>query len=159
MSGLLNRVAGMAARMQPVPAAGSQACASWAKRANPVYPSPWNKWFPYEPVPSTPQIGPYRVQCAAKETYHFCTCGESTTQPWCESPGARCAKVPEFAPRPYQPQHDGMKLMCGCKKAPDSFCNGSCALLYADLNPYVVSAAGFGGCFVFGLFYTWMMHP
>eukprot|EP00969_Alexandrium_andersonii_P316990 14004491-Alexandrium_andersonii.AAC.1 len=32
-----------------------------ANRENPVYPSPWNKWFPYEPIPSTPQIAPYRV--------------------------------------------------------------------------------------------------
>lgn len=89
----------------------------------------------------------------AKATLWACLSGSAP--PWCEAPGAKCAKVPEFAPRPYQPQRDGAKLMCGCKEAQASFCNGSCVLLYADLNPYIARAAGFGGRFVSGVFYTW----
>eukprot|EP00928_Gymnodinium_smaydae_P002769 TRINITY_DN109_c0_g2_i4.p1 TRINITY_DN109_c0_g2~~TRINITY_DN109_c0_g2_i4.p1 ORF type:complete len:171 (-),score=17.99 TRINITY_DN109_c0_g2_i4:116-559(-) len=128
-------------------------------RSNPVYPSPWNKWFPHEPIPSTPQLGPYKTPCIGGEMNHFCTCGESTTQPWCESPGERCGKVPEFSPRPYVARHTGTKLMCGCKKAPDSLCNGSCINLYADLYPVNAALVGMGASFVGSVFLTWMVHP
>merc|ERR1719282_1112059 len=49
--------------------------------------SPWNKWFPYEPVPFSPKLGPYKVWCEEGQLYKFCACGESRTQPWCECNG------------------------------------------------------------------------
>merc|ERR1712038_426980 len=48
----------------------------------PRLPSPWNKWFPYEPVPCTPRFLPYKVYCVQGEKYHFDSSGESRTQPW-----------------------------------------------------------------------------
>merc|ERR1719487_539513 len=68
----------------------------------PRYPSPWNKWFPYDPVPCSPQMSPYKVLCEGGETYQFCTCGESRNQPWCESSGAgACSVNPKFTPMMY----------------------------------------------------------
>ena len=128
-------------------------------RQNPVYPSPWNKWFPYEPVPSTPKIGPYYVHCSASEDYYFCTCGESNAQPFCESPGDRCAKQPLFVPKFYKPRYDGKKLLCGCKKAPGEMCTGACVLMWADVHPFMFSMYMYGSCFVFGILSAWMFHP
>ena len=58
--------------------------------------------FPHEPIPSTPKVGPYRTPVVGGEMYHYCTCGESTTQPWCEAPGDKCGKFPEFVSRAYE---------------------------------------------------------
>merc|ERR1719401_840022 len=126
---------------------------------NPVHPSPWNKWFPHEPVPSTPQVGPYKTPVVAGGMYHYCTCGESTAQPWCESPGDKCAKCPEFAPRAYEPRFTETVKICGCKKAPDVECNGTCVVMWCDVNTAQAGVYGFGISFVFGVFLTWMMHP
>mmetsp|Transcript_47525 Transcript_47525/g.95882 ORF Transcript_47525/g.95882 Transcript_47525/m.95882 type:complete len:159 (+) Transcript_47525:98-574(+) len=158
MSGLLARAASRAAQQAARPQA-MRASSTWANRENPVYPSPWNKWFPYEPVPSTPKIGPYRVHCDNTTTYFFCTCGESSTQPFCESGGEKCAKCPEFAAMPFTPRDSEMVSLCGCKKAPGVYCNGACVSLYADLYTPAACAVGFGGCFVSGLFLSWWFHP
>merc|ERR1712000_625801 len=114
----------------------TRACASWAQRTNPTYPTPWNKWFPYEPVPSTPQFTPYKVQVSTKEVYYWCSCGESSTQPWCESGGVKCRKCPEFAPMVYVPKFTGTKLMCGCKKSANGECFGTCIIFWADYHPF-----------------------
>eukprot|EP00408_Alexandrium_pacificum_P020250 CAMPEP_0171185248 /NCGR_PEP_ID=MMETSP0790-20130122/16204_1 /TAXON_ID=2925 /ORGANISM="Alexandrium catenella, Strain OF101" /LENGTH=81 /DNA_ID=CAMNT_0011650265 /DNA_START=17 /DNA_END=259 /DNA_ORIENTATION=+ len=81
MAGLLARAASRSVQQAAKrPQALRLSFSSLATRENPVYPSPWNKWFPHEPVPSTPKIGPYRVHCDNTTTYFYCTCGESSTQ-------------------------------------------------------------------------------
>mmetsp|Transcript_44359 Transcript_44359/g.126606 ORF Transcript_44359/g.126606 Transcript_44359/m.126606 type:complete len:158 (-) Transcript_44359:40-513(-) len=157
MSGLLAQATSRAAKAQ-VKRQVVRTCASWAERANPVYPSPWNKWFPYEPVPSTPKIGPYPLKLSESETYFFCTCGEGAAQPWCEG-SEECCKVSPFKPMPYKPKNTGTILVCGCKKAPGVECNGTCALLYSDLNPLMGCVLGFSSSFLTGLFLTWIFHP
>merc|ERR1712151_1362396 len=109
----------------------------------------WNKWFPYEPVPSTPRIGPYREVCFEGDIYHFCTCGESESQPWCE--GTEVCALPEFKPRFFVPRHTGPFSLCGCKKAPTEICNGQCVLLWIDINPALSCVLGFTGFFISGL--------
>mmetsp|Transcript_164625 Transcript_164625/g.400200 ORF Transcript_164625/g.400200 Transcript_164625/m.400200 type:complete len:157 (+) Transcript_164625:63-533(+) len=156
MALLLSRAVSRAAQRAAVQAQAARASSTFADRANPVYPSPWNKWFPYEPVPSTPKLGPYRVKVSNKETYFFCTCGESAAQPFCESGGC---KLPGFSPMPFVPRDDGTISLCGCKKAPSHECNGACISLYSDLNPVMASLVGFSGCFVFGVFLSWIFHP
>jgi len=127
-------------------------------RMNPVYPSPWNKWFPHEPVPSTPRIGPYKETCFKDEVYYFCTCGESADQPWCQS-GAVCNVCPDFRPRPFEPRLTGSTLFCGCKKSPDVYCNGACTVLWCDLNPGLASVASAAVAFVVGIVSTWLYQP
>eukprot|EP00448_Togula_jolla_P020211 CAMPEP_0170589460 /NCGR_PEP_ID=MMETSP0224-20130122/11361_1 /TAXON_ID=285029 /ORGANISM="Togula jolla, Strain CCCM 725" /LENGTH=170 /DNA_ID=CAMNT_0010913217 /DNA_START=119 /DNA_END=632 /DNA_ORIENTATION=- len=123
--------------------AAQQAAKSFSTRSNPVYESPWNKWFPYEPIPSTPKIGPYHTPVIGQVTYRFCTCGESVNQPFCEGTGqgGKCAKVSEFTPFPYKPLHSKKVLFCGCKKAPGPECTGVCVNLWSDLNPLPAAAS------------------
>eukprot|EP00811_Abedinium_folium_P016374 NODE_25315_length_591_cov_6.793103.p1 GENE.NODE_25315_length_591_cov_6.793103~~NODE_25315_length_591_cov_6.793103.p1 ORF type:complete len:159 (-),score=11.75 NODE_25315_length_591_cov_6.793103:114-554(-) len=130
----------------------------WETRQNPVYPSPWNRWFPHEPVPSTPKVGPYTEVCFEGDVYHFCTCGESNDQPWCES-GEVCSVCPEFAPRTFIPRYTNSYRLCGCKKAPTEYCNGQCALLWIDINPALACVLGFSSFFAVGLASSWFYHP
>uniref|UniRef100_A0A7S2ANL6 Uncharacterized protein n=1 Tax=Alexandrium andersonii TaxID=327968 RepID=A0A7S2ANL6_9DINO len=158
MAGLLraaSRTAQQAARRPQAARLNS----TMANRENPVYPSPWNKWFPYEPIPSTPKIGPYRVHLDNTQTYFFCTCGESSCQPFCESGAEQCAKMPQFKSMPFSPKDSETASLCGCKKAPGPYCNGACISLYADLHTPMACAVSFGGCFVSGLLLTWWFHP
>mmetsp|Transcript_2844 Transcript_2844/g.7370 ORF Transcript_2844/g.7370 Transcript_2844/m.7370 type:complete len:160 (-) Transcript_2844:107-586(-) len=159
MAGLLARTIGRAAGRSSV-ASRSFSTPGFEGRQNPVYPTTWNKWFPHEPIPSTPKIGPYQVPVEEKTVYHFCTCGESASQPWCEAPGARCGKMADFVPKVHIPGSTKSEHFCGCKKAPTELCNGTCIILYADLFPFQVCAIAFGSAFTFcGVFLTWMMHP
>merc|ERR1711976_128327 len=64
--------------------------------------SPWNKWFPYEPVPFSPRLGPYKEKVVAGQTYHMCTCGESVSQPYCDEVG--CKDTP-FKPTVFIPEY------------------------------------------------------
>lgn len=120
--------------------------------------SPWNKWFPYEPVPFSPKLGPYKVWCEAGEVYHWCACGESRTQPWCECAGDFNASR-GFAAVPYVPRHTGWKLMNGSKHSSQPVFNGTCWMVWVDVNILPACVLGFSGCFVFSVFYTWMSHP
>lgn len=127
----------------------------------PRLPSPWNNWFPHEPVPCSPQLHPYKVQCEAGRVYHWCSCGECRTQPWCEDNGgpAGC-RSRGFAPVMYEPQHDGTKLMCGCKQCTSApLFNGTCWVKWADYNTVKAVAMSFGGSFFFGILSSWMAHP
>jgi len=120
--------------------------------------SPWNKWFPYEPVPFSPKLGPYKVWCEAGQVYHWCACGESRTQPWCEC-GGEFNRKRGFSAVIYEPRHTGWKLMNGSKHRGMPLFDGTCWLVWADVNTVPACILGFGVCFVFGVFSTWMAHP
>jgi len=127
----------------------------------PRLPSPWNKWFPYEPVPCSPQLAPYQVKCNAGETYNWCACGECRTQPWCEDNGGpNGCRSRGFAAEKYHPRHTGLKLICGCKHCGSKpLTNGTCFLVWADNNVIQASGVAFLSCFAFGLVSTWFAHP
>mmetsp|Transcript_94606 Transcript_94606/g.267088 ORF Transcript_94606/g.267088 Transcript_94606/m.267088 type:complete len:179 (-) Transcript_94606:79-615(-) len=158
-----------ATKVAPATAFGRRGIASDAEREAYVSPlngapriySPWNKWFPYEPVPCSPKIGPYVVNVEGQQTYWWCSCGESRTQPWCEGEGGPSGcQCRGFAPLPYVPRYSGRKLLCGCKHAGQKpLCNGTCCLVWSDVNTVPAIGLGFLGSFVTGLFLTWMMHP
>mmetsp|Transcript_60394 Transcript_60394/g.143970 ORF Transcript_60394/g.143970 Transcript_60394/m.143970 type:complete len:162 (+) Transcript_60394:125-610(+) len=161
MPGLLAASVARAPAKQLVNSVTTRGCASWASRTNPVYPSLWNKWFPHEPVPSSPKVGPYKVLTEEGKVYYWCSCGESATQPWCPAPGGTNCAVKKFVPRLFEPKWTGVKYMCGCKKTPhhNGICNGSCGVMWCDLYPMQASGIGFVGCFIFGVFTTWFWHP
>jgi len=127
----------------------------------PRFPSPWHKWFPYEPIPCSPQLAPYTVQCEQGQDYWWCSCGECRTQPWCEDGGgAHGCKSRGFAPIYYAPRFSGKKWMCGCKKCPGPvFMPMGCYMSWVDQNPVQTSGATFVGMFAFGLITTWLWHP
>jgi CDGSH-type Zn-finger protein len=119
-----------------------------------------NVWFPYEPIPVSSQLKPYIVDVKGGhgETYNFCPCGESQTQPWCDNTCSKSKGV--WSSTQYMPRRDGYKLMCGCKMAINRpKCDGTCAVVYADHNPIMGSAAVFGFGFTLSVFVTYVFHP
>merc|ERR1719203_2230574 len=94
------------------------------KNGAPKIHSPWNKWFPYEPVPFSPRLGPYKERVVAGQTYHWCSCGESISQPWCDEIGCKDTK---FRAIPYTPRFTGPVWFCGSKHSPSRpVFNGTC---------------------------------
>merc|ERR1712217_189105 len=117
--------------------------------------------FPYEPVPCSPQLAPYKVKVQKGEVYQWCACGECRTQPWCEDNGGPAGCLSRgFTSIPYIPRHTGTKLICGCKHCPQKpLFSGSCYTVWADYNIVQAAALSFSACFVGGVIITWMAHP
>jgi len=127
------------------------------KNGAPKIYSPWNKWFPYEPVPFSPRLGPYKERVEASQVYHWCSCGESIPQPFCDNVGCKDTK---FKPVVYIPRHTGPVLFCGSKHTPTRpIFNGTCWLVWMDVNIIPACVMAFTGCFFGGIFLTWMVHP
>merc|ERR1711912_206457 len=82
------------------------------KNGAPKIYSPWNKWFPYEPVPFSPKLGYYAVKVNKGEIYQWCSCGESVSQPFCDNVGCKDTK---FVPIAFEPTYDGPIKFCGSK--------------------------------------------
>ena len=77
-------------------------------------------------TPKIAQTAPYPVEVTAGKTYFWCTCGRSSTQPFCDG----SHKGSRFEPMKYEAPKDGTLFFCGCKatgKAP--LCDGSHAKL------------------------------
>lgn len=77
---------------------------------------------PSQGKPVCAQAGPYAVDVKAGETYWWCACGRSQSQPFCDGSHAGTGIVP----LEYQPTRDRSVLLCGCKatrKPP--LCDGS----------------------------------
>merc|ERR1719454_1166081 len=81
------------------------------KNGAPKIPSLWNKWFPYEPIPFSPQLGPMKEKVEAGVTYQWCSCGESLPRDsaWCDGVGCKDTK---FVPMIYTARHTGPIWFC-----------------------------------------------
>lgn len=65
---------------------------------------------------------PIAVDVEAGKTYHWCACGKSAKQPFCDG----SHKGSEFVPMAYTPAQSAKVYFCACKhtqKAP--LCDGS----------------------------------
>ncbi|WP_300009303.1 CDGSH iron-sulfur domain-containing protein [uncultured Roseobacter sp.] len=73
----------------------------------------------------TPQIAqksPYRVEVSAGKTYFWCTCGQSSKQPFCDG----SHKDSAFSPMKYEAQADKTLFFCGCKATKTApLCDGT----------------------------------
>ena len=70
----------------------------------------------------SPQNAPYAVEVEAGKTYHWCSCGKSSTQPFCNG----SHKDTPFRPVEYTATEDETVYFCGCKKSADTpMCDGS----------------------------------
>jgi CDGSH-type Zn-finger protein len=77
--------------------------------------------------PEVPKKSPYTVELEANKEYHWCTCGKSKNQPFCD--GSHHAST-DFKPLAFTPEKAGKYFLCGCKhtnKPP--FCDGTHAKL------------------------------
>ena len=65
---------------------------------------------------------PFPMEVEKGKTYHWCACGRSQNQPWCDG----SHKGTEFSPVAWEAPKDKIVFFCGCKqsgKAP--VCDGT----------------------------------
>jgi len=68
------------------------------------------------------QKAPYAVEVKAGETVHWCACGRSQSQPFCD--GSHQGTGVE--PVAFTPEKSGTVYLCGCKRSADKpFCDGT----------------------------------
>lgn len=74
-----------------------------------------------ETSPNIPQKEPYAIELEAG-TYWWCSCGNSSNQPWCDG----SHKGSNFAPQRLDVEKNKTLYLCGCKHSSKSpFCDGS----------------------------------
>jgi CDGSH-type Zn-finger protein len=66
--------------------------------------------------------GPFAVELEAGKNYHWCACGKSANQPFCD--GAH--KGSGITPLAFTPEKEGTAHLCGCKHSKNApYCDGS----------------------------------
>ena len=66
--------------------------------------------------------GAYRIELQAGQTYYFCDCGRSKSQPFCD--GSHSGTT--FGPMPFTAQESKLYNLCGCKHSNKKpFCDGT----------------------------------
>ena len=72
--------------------------------------------------PKVAAAAPCKVSLKAGERYWYCTCGQSKTQPFCDSSHAGTP----FRPHGFTAEADGDKWLCQCKQTKNPpFCDSS----------------------------------
>jgi len=76
--------------------------------------------------PKIAQKGPFAVKLEAGKNYHWCACGGSKNQPFCDG----SHKGTEFTPLSFTAEKSGEAHLCGCKHTKNPpYCDGSHAKL------------------------------
>jgi CDGSH-type Zn-finger protein len=71
---------------------------------------------------NTPQLAPYPVDVEAGKSYFWCSCGQSSKQPFCDG----SHKGSDFNPIKYTAEDSKKVFFCGCKASGKSpLCDGS----------------------------------
>jgi len=72
--------------------------------------------------PTIAQKSPFAVETEAGKSYFWCSCGESSKQPFCDG----SHKGSTFVPTKFTAEKDGKVFFCGCKKSSrGAFCDGT----------------------------------
>ncbi|MCI1779292.1 MAG: CDGSH iron-sulfur domain-containing protein [Bacteroidales bacterium] len=72
--------------------------------------------------PKIAKKGPYEVELEAGKTYHWCACGRSKNQPFCDG----SHKGTGIVPVAYTPEKSGKYHLCGCKRTKNPpLCDGT----------------------------------
>lgn len=73
-------------------------------------------------TPKIAQKAPFPVEVEAGKTYFWCTCGQSTKQPFCDG----SHKETSFEPLKYEAEADKKLFFCGCKATQNApLCDGA----------------------------------
>jgi CDGSH iron-sulfur domain-containing protein 3 len=68
------------------------------------------------------QLAPFPVKVEAGETYYWCACGRSATQPFCDG----SHKDTEFSPIEWKARRTATAYFCGCKHSVNKpLCDGT----------------------------------
>ena len=71
--------------------------------------------------PVIAQKGPYAVQVEAGKSYHWCACGHSANQPFCDG----SHKGTGMTPMKFEAAETKTVYLCGCKHSGNPpFCDG-----------------------------------
>ena len=74
------------------------------------------------PEPTIAQKAPYEVELEAGKTYHWCACGLSKKQPFCDG----SHKGTGITPKAFTAPTSGTAWLCGCKHTKDApYCDGT----------------------------------
>lgn len=74
-----------------------------------------------ETLPKVAQRSPYEVAVKAGESYWWCQCGLSATQPFCDG----SHKGSAFKSLKFTAEKDETVWLCGCKQTADKpYCDG-----------------------------------
>ena len=74
------------------------------------------------PKPEIAAKAPFAVNVEKGKDYYWCSCGKSTTQPFCDG----SHKGSEFAPAKFTADENKTVYFCGCKhSANGALCDGS----------------------------------
>ena len=66
--------------------------------------------------------GPIAMEVEKDKSYHWCSCGQSKKQPFCDG----SHKVTEFTPLAYKAEETKKMFFCACKQTNNPpFCDGS----------------------------------
>jgi len=72
--------------------------------------------------PVIAQKEPFAVDVKEGKSYWWCSCGQSTKQPFCDG----SHKDTDFVPQEYKAVKDGTVYFCGCKKTlKNPMCDGT----------------------------------
>ena len=92
-----------------------------------------------KPIPVSPKLGPFEILNPITEdkSYHWCSCGMSKKQPFCDS----SHKGTSFKPINFKVGEKVEKmLLCGCKLSNQApFCDGVTCIEIKNKNEYVVN--------------------
>ena len=74
-------------------------------------------------LPLCAQLGPYPVPVVEGQSYRWCSCGLSATQPWCDDAHVGTGIEPIVFVAPLSATF----YMCGCKRSDNApYCFGNC---------------------------------
>lgn len=74
-------------------------------------------------LPRCSQLGPYVVPVVEGQSYRWCSCGLSATQPWCDDAHVGTG----FEPITFVAPITETFHMCGCKRSDNApYCFGNC---------------------------------
>lgn len=80
---------------------------------------------------------PAKVELQAGETYHWCACGKSASQPFCDG----SHRGSNFTPLAFDAEETGTAHLCMCKQSQNPpYCDGSHARLTDDANDAPVTS-------------------
>jgi CDGSH iron-sulfur domain-containing protein 3 len=72
--------------------------------------------------PKIAQKAPFPVELESGKAYHWCACGGSKNQPFCDGSHAGTGFTPVF----FTPEKTGKLFLCGCKHSNKKpFCDGT----------------------------------